>query len=75
MFGIHYTANIKPHVHYIVLRYKSFRHVQTLSIQGNQVRTDQNKHPFLLTKEKVCFDQYELNYLGRIKFLHVEMPY
>ena len=23
----------------------------------------------------VCFDQYELDYLRRIKFLHVEMPY
>ena len=30
---------------------------------------------FLLPKEEVCFDQYELVYLGRIKFLHVEMPY
>ena len=29
---------------------------------------------FLLSK-KVCFDQYELDYLGRIKFLHVEMPH
>ena len=24
---------------------------------------------------KVCFDQYELDYLGRIKFVHVEMPH
>ena len=53
---------------------KAFRHVETLLVQGNQVRTDQNKYPFLLIK-KVCFDQYELDYLGRIKFLHVEMPY
>jgi len=30
---------------------------------------------FWQQKKKVCFDQYELDYLGRIKFLHVEMPY
>ena len=24
---------------------------------------------------KICFDQYELDYLGRIKFLQVKMPY
>ena len=34
-----------------------------------------NKPPFLLTKNVVGFDQYELDYLGQIKFLHVEMPY
>ena len=26
---------------------KAFRHVETLFVQGNQVRTDQNKPPFL----------------------------
>ena len=55
--------------------YKAFRHVETLFVQFNQVRTDQNKPPFLLTKKGLCFDQHELDYLGRIKFLHVEMPY
>ena len=54
---------------------KAFRHVKTLFVQGNQVRTDQNEPPFLLTKMEVCFNQYELDYLGRIKFLHIEMPY
>ena len=55
---------------------KAFRHVETLFVQGtDQVRTDQNKPLFLLIKKVVCFDQYELDYLGRIKFLHVEMPY
>ena len=54
---------------------KTFRHVETLFVQGNQVCTDVNKPPFLLPKKKVCFDQYELNYHGRIKFLHVKMPY
>ena len=52
----------------------AFRYVETLFVQGNQVRTDQNKPPFLLIK-KVCFDQYELDYRGRKRFLHVEMPY
>ena len=51
---------------------KALRHVQNLFVQGDQVRTNQNK---LLTKNEVCFDQYELDYFGRIKFLHVEMPY
>ena len=51
---------------------KAFRHIETLFVQGNQVRTDQNKPPFLVIKKEVCFDQYELDYLGRIKFLHVE---
>ena len=54
---------------------KTFRHVETLFVQGYQVRTDQNKLIFVLPKKNVCFDQYELDYLGRIKFLHVEMPY
>ena len=58
-----------------LLNNKAFRHVEIVFIQGNQVRTDQNKPPFLLIKKKICFDQYELYYLGRIKFLHVEMPY
>ena len=53
---------------------KAFRHVETLFVHGNHVCTDQTKAPFLLSK-KVCFDQYELDYLGRMKFLHVEMPY
>ena len=55
--------------------YKAFRHVETLFVQGNQVRTDQNKPSFLVIKKEVCFDQYELDYLGLIKFLHVERPY
>ena len=54
---------------------KAFRHVETSFVQGNQVRTDQNKPSFLLTKKQVYFDQYELAYLGRIKFLHVGIPY
>ena len=54
---------------------KAFQHVETLFVQGNHVRMNQNKPYFLLTKKKVCFDQYELDYLGRIKFVHVEMPY
>ena len=29
---------------------KAFRHVETIFVQGNQVRTDQNKPTFLLTK-------------------------
>ena len=49
--------------------------METFFVQGNQVRTDQNKAPFLLPKKEICFDQYELDYLGQIKFLHVEMPY
>ena len=53
---------------------KAFRHVETLFVQDNQVRTDPNKPHFLLIKMEVCFDQYELDYLGRIMFLHVEMP-
>ena len=55
--------------------YRAFRHLETLFVQGNQVRTDQNKPPFLVIKKEVCFDQYDFDYLGRIKFLHVEMPY
>ena len=51
------------------------RHVETLFVQGNQVHTDQKEPHFLLIKMKVCFDQYKLVYLGRIKFLYVEMPY
>ena len=37
------------------LSYKAFRHVETLFVQGNQVRTDQNKPPFLLIKNKGLF--------------------
>ena len=33
--------------------YKAFRHVETLFLQGNQVRTDQNKPPFLVIKKKL----------------------
>ena len=58
------------------------RSKKTLFIQGNQVRTDQNKPQKETNKKeqrdkqtKVCFDQYELDYLGRTKFIHVEMPY
>ena len=54
---------------------KVFRHIETLFVPGNQIRTDQNKPTFLLPKKFVCFDQYELDYLGRIKFLRVEMSY
>ena len=57
------------------LKYKTFRHVETLFVQGNQICTDQNKPTFLLIRKELCFDQDELDYLGRIKFLHVEMPY
>ena len=53
---------------------KAFRHVEALFVQGNQVRTDKNK-PLFVSLFEVCFDQYELDYLGRIQFLHVEMPY
>ena len=49
---------------------------------SNQVRTDQNKPQKETNKTKqrdkqtkVCFEQYELDYLGQIKFLHVEMSY
>ena len=61
---------------------KTFRYIETLFVQGNQVRTDQNKPQKETNKTKqrdkqtkVCFDQYELDYLGRIKFIHVENPY
>ena len=37
---------------------KTFRHEETLFVQGNQVRADQNKPSFLLRKKVVCFDQY-----------------
>ena len=56
-------------------RVKPYRHVETLFVQGNQGRTDQNKPSFLIIKMEACFDQYELDYLGQMKFLHVEMPY
>ena len=46
------------------IRNKAFRHVETLFVQGNQVRTDQNKPALLLIKKNVCFDQYKLDYLG-----------
>ena len=57
---------------------RAFRHVYTLFVQGNQVRTDQNKPQKETNKTKVCFDQYELDYLGQIKFLHkvsIKLPY
>ena len=54
---------------------KVFQHVENVFVQDNQVRTDQKKPPFLVIKKEVCFDQYELDYHGRIKFLQVEMPY
>ena len=40
---------------------KVFQHVETLFIQGNQVRTDENIPHFLVIKKDVCFDQYELD--------------
>ena len=61
---------------------KTFRHVEALFVQDNQVRTDQNKPLFVclfvlfcLSLFEVCFDLYELDYLGRIKYIHVEMLY
>ena len=54
---------------------KTFRHEETLFVQGNQVRADQNKPLFCLSLFEVCLDKYELYYLGRIEFLHLEMPY
>ena len=65
----------KSPTHWEKITNKAFRHVETLFVQGNQVRTDQNKPFFLLIKKEVCLHQYELDYLGRLKFLHVEMPY
>ena len=48
---------------------KAFRHVETLFVQGNQVRTDHNKPLFVClfvlfcsSLFEVCFDQ--LDYLG-----------
>ena len=32
---------------------RAFRHVETLFVQGNQVRTDQNRHPFYQQKRFV----------------------
>ena len=32
---------------------KTFRHVETLFVQGNQVRTNLNKPPFLVIKKEV----------------------
>ena len=62
--------------------YKAFRHVETLFVRGNQVRADQNKPFFVclfvlfsLSLFEVCFDHYELDYHGRLKFIHVEMPH
>ena len=40
---------------------KAFRNVETLFVQCNHVSTDQNKPYFLLTKDDVCFDQYQLD--------------
>ena len=61
---------------------RAFQHAETLVVQGNQVRTDQKKPLFVClfvlfcwSLFEVCFDQYKLDCLGRIKFIHVEMPY
>ena len=44
---------------------EAFRHVETLFVQGNKVCTEsKQKPPFLLPKKEVCFDSYELDYLG-----------
>ena len=74
------TGHLKFINEYLITRglgtKKAFRHVGTLFVQGNQVRTDQNKPSFLLRKKQVCFDQYDyFDYLRRIKFLHIEMPH
>ena len=42
-------------------------HVETFFVQGKIFVLNQNKPP--------CFDSVRRYYLGRIKFLHVEMPY
>ena len=49
-------------------QYKAFRHVKTLFIQGNKFVLNQNKPPCLVIKKR-------LTIVGRIKFLHVEMPH
>ena len=36
-------------------RYKAFRHVETLFVEGNQVRTDQNKPHFFGDKKGGLF--------------------
>ena len=35
--------------------HEAFRHVETLFIQGHQVCTDQNKHPFFISKKGGLF--------------------
>ena len=69
--------------------YWEFRHVETLFVQGNISVLNQNKPHFLVIKKEVIrgktsffiikkgglFWSVRRYYLGRIKFLHVEMPY
>ena len=74
MISLHHSSFHELKVTKKVTSNKAFRHVETLFVQGNQVRTDQNK-PFLIIKKGLCFDQYKHDYLGRIKFLHIERPY
>ena len=55
---------------------KAFRHVETLFVQGNQVRTESKQTSFFGKKKRMfVLIQYEHDNLGRIKFLQVEMPY
>ena len=63
-------------MHLIYLAFnKAFRHVETLFVQGNQVRTESKQTSFFGNKKRrFLLIQYELDYLGQIKFLHVEMP-
>ena len=44
MLSLSVTQHIKD-------AYKAFQHVETLFVQGNQVRTDQKKPPFLVIKK------------------------
>ena len=41
---------------FVLMEYNVFRHVETLFVQDNQVRTESKQTSFLLPKEEVCFD-------------------
>ena len=45
-----FTSGI--YTHSIITSKNAFRHVETLFVQGNQVRNDQNKPSFMLIKKK-----------------------
>ena len=47
--------------------------IKLIIVHKINLKKRQTKQRYKQTK--VCFDQYEIDYLGRIKFLHVEMPY